>query len=320
MWLDRTTLHQHNPQLGLQAKTSPPVYAGLCQKSIEAIPPWNETSAAFPVPMCTNKIRGHQTIRNAGINSTTPWCTGERFHSTTMWQVPLPGQSNRQYPVMPNQCTGVTIIQSYQRHNAMCHTITWLSGHTGRSNTNIQCKRYDLSCAQWCKLPQQTQARSRAGGHFFLSSDTQLLANNGAILDIAHIIKTVMSLATEAELAALFIMAWEAVYIRIILKEMGHKQRPTPMQTDNAMADGIINSKVQLKRTRAMDMQFHWLWDRECQQQFRIYWRPGKLNYADYWTKHHPTEHHWNIRKEFLTPHTVLAMLRIEQGVAAKAA
>jgi hypothetical protein len=40
---------------------------------------------------------------------------------------------------------------------------------------------------------------------------------------------------------------------------MGHKQRPTPMQTDNAMADGIINSKVQLKRTRAMDMQFHWL-------------------------------------------------------------
>ena len=41
----------------------------------------------------------------------------------------------------------------------------------------------------------------------------------------------------EAELAALYIMAREAVYIRIILEEMGHKQPPTPMQTDNAMAD-----------------------------------------------------------------------------------
>jgi hypothetical protein len=50
------------------------------------------------------------------------------------------------------------------------------------------------------------KACSRAGGHFFLSSNTQLLANNGAILNIAYIIKNVMSLATEAELAALYII------------------------------------------------------------------------------------------------------------------
>ncbi len=29
----------------------------------------------------------------------------------------------------------------------------------------------------------------------------------------------------------------------------------------------------------------------------------GKLNYADYWTKHHPAPHCQNMRKEFLTPH-----------------
>ncbi len=66
-------------------------------------------------------------------------------------------------------------------------------------------------------------------------------------------------------------MAQDAVYIRIILKEMGHKQLPTPMQTNNAMADGVINGKVEPKLTKAMDMQFYWLQDRECQQQFRIY-------------------------------------------------
>ena len=118
----------------------------------------------------------------------------------------------------------------------------------------------------------------------------------------------------------MYIMAREAVYIRIILEEMGHKQPPTPLQTDNSMAYAVCNGKIQPKRTKAMDMSFHWLRDRECQEQFCIYWRPGKLNYADYWTKHHPAEHHQNTRKEFLTPYVVLEMLQLEQSNAAAAA
>eukprot|EP00804_Cyclotella_cryptica_P025587 CCRYP_002823-RE/>CCRYP_002823-RE protein AED:0.29 eAED:0.29 QI:0/0/0/1/0/0/2/0/609 len=166
----------------------------------------------------------------------------------------------------------------------------------------------------------EPKARSRAGGHFFLSHDEKVPRNNGAILNIAHIIKHVMSSATEAELAALYIMAREAVYIRIILEEMGHKQPPTPIQTDNAMADAVINGKVQPKRTKAMDMRFHWLRDRECQAQFKFYWRPGKTNYADYWTKHHSATHHVNIRKEFLTPYIALEMLQQRQHAMMPAA
>jgi hypothetical protein len=72
---------------------------------------------------------------------------------------------------------------------------------------------------------------------------------------------------------------------------------------------------------KAMDMRFHWLPDRECQQQFRIYWWPGKLNYADNWTKHHAAPRHQKVCKEFLTPHIILEMLRIEQQTyAARAA
>ncbi len=159
----------------------------------------------------------------------------------------------------------------------------------------------------------EPKARSRAGGHFFLSSSADIPPNNGAILNLAHIIKHVMASATEAELAALYIVAREAVYIRIILEELGHKQPATPLQTDNAMADAVCNGKIQPKRTKAMDMRFHWLRDRECQEQFRIYWRPGKCNYADYWTKHHPAKHHQNIRREFITPYLVLEMLRLQQ-------
>jgi hypothetical protein len=81
-----------------------------------------------------------------------------------------------------------------------------------------------------------------------------------------------MSSATEADLAGLYIMVRKADYIRIILEELGHIQPPTPLQTDNAMAVSVINSKVQPKQTKAMDMRFHWLRDQECQQQFRMNW------------------------------------------------
>ena len=152
-----------------------------------------------------------------------------------------------------------------------------------------------------------------------MSYDSNDPPNNGAILNIAHIIKNVMSSATEAELAALYIMAREAVYIRSVLEELGHKQPPTPIQTDNSMAEAVVNGKVQPKRTKAMDMRFHWLRDRENRNQFKIYWRQGKTNLADYWTKHHPAKHHAGIRKQFLTPLIVIEMLRLNQ-VAAKAA
>ena len=158
----------------------------------------------------------------------------------------------------------------------------------------------------------EPQARSRAGGHIFLSKDVQYPPNNGAILNIAQIIKNVMSSATEAEIAALYIVARECVYIRIILEEMGHAQPPTPIQTDNMTAEGVVNSKVQPKRTKAMDMRFHWLRDRETLRQFRFYWRSGKLNLADYFTKHHPAAHHRTVRGEFLTSKTTLDELRTE--------
>ena len=136
------------------------------------------------------------------------------------------------------------------------------------------------------------KARSRAGSHFFLSSNANITPNNGTILNIAYIIKHVMASATEAKLAALYIIACKAVYIRIILHELGHKQPATPLQTDNAMVDAIVNSKIQPKCTKAMNMRFHWLHDSKCQGQFIIYWRPGKHSYADYWTKHHSAKHH----------------------------
>ncbi len=42
---------------------------------------------------------------------------------------------------------------------------------------------------------------------------------------------------------------------------MGHPQPKTPIQTDNTMAELVINNRVQPKRLKAMDMWFNWLKD-----------------------------------------------------------
>ena len=156
----------------------------------------------------------------------------------------------------------------------------------------------------------EPKARSRAGGHFFMSEDVADPTNNGAVLNTAQIIKAVMSSAAEAELGAMFINAREAVPARITLEELGHKQPKTPMQIDNSTAVGVVNNNIQPRRTKAMDMRFHWLRDREAQGQFRFYWRPGKDNLADYWTKHHCGAHHKWMRNVFLTPAKLLEALK----------
>jgi hypothetical protein len=141
----------------------------------------------------------------------------------------------------------------------------------------------------------KSKARSRAGGHFSLSSNVQLLPNNGAVLNISQIINAAMLSAVEAKMGALFLNAKEAVHMRRILHKIGHPQPRTPIQTDNSTAEGVINSRVHLKCTKLMDMRFEWLLDRAQQGQFCIFWRPGKTNLADYFTKHHPPVHHCNV-------------------------
>ena len=128
------------------------------------------------------------------------------------------------------------------------------------------------------------RAHAAASGDTFSCRRLQIPPpNNGAILNITQIIKAVMSSAARAELGALFINAKEAVYIQQILTKMKHPQPPTPIQTDNSTAEGVINSKIQPKRTKAMDMRFHWLRCRSAQQQFHIYWKPGGQNLAEYY-------------------------------------
>jgi hypothetical protein len=154
------------------------------------------------------------------------------------------------------------------------------------------------------------KARSRAGGHFFLSQHPTDPAKaplnrprlNGPIHTTCHILRNVMASAAEAEVGALFLNGQDAIPLRTTLHELGHPQPPTPMQTDNSTAAGFANDTIKQKRSKAMDMRFYWIKDRVRQKQFIIYWRPGPENLGDYHTKHHSPSHHRLMRPTYLHP------------------
>ena len=163
---------------------------------------------------------------------------------------------------------------------------------------------WTMSDASYLSEPN---AKSRAGGMFFLSDRVEEAGKapqkqpkpNGIVYCLAKILKNVMSSAMEAEVGAAYETAREACPIRATLEEMGHQQPPTPLQVDNSAAVGFANSHIKHRRSKAIDMRFHWVADRVKQGQFVVYWTPGDQNWADYVTKHHPPSHQQIMRPKF---------------------
>ena len=127
----------------------------------------------------------------------------------------------------------------------------------------------------------EPKARSRAGVHFFVSSDRQMPPNNGPVLTLCQIICALMSSAYEAKIEAMYMNAREAVPDRTTLEEIGHPQPRTPMQIDNSATHSVVTKNIQPRQTKAMDMRFYLLRCRDAQVRFRYYWMPGTQNLAD---------------------------------------
>ena len=192
--------------------------------------------------------------------------------------------------------------------NAAIHLLNYCATHP---NATIRYKASDMilhvhSDASYLSVHG---ARSRVGGYFSLSqtppangynAHSPTPFTNGPVHVNSIIMQNVMSSAAEAELGALFHNAKDAEMLRTILQAMGHPQPATPIQTDNACANGIANDTVKQKRSRAMDMRFYWVRDRVRQGHFYIFWAPGDINLADYYTKHFAPSHHRSVRSTVL--------------------
>ena len=137
------------------------------------------------------------------------------------------------------------------------------------------------SDASYCT---RSRGRSVAGGIAYLGNDdpTEI---NGPIMVYSSVIQNVMASIGEAEYAAAFHTGQMAAGLRKTLSDLGYPQPPTYILVDNKVAYGIASNTIEPKRTKSIDMQFHWLRDRVQLQEFIVIWRKGMYNLADFFTK-----------------------------------
>mgnify|MGYP000982969014 CR=1 FL=1 len=143
----------------------------------------------------------------------------------------------------------------------------------------------------------ESNARSRAGAHIFLSENDPFPRFNGAVLSIAQIIKFVMASAGETEAASSYLNCKAALPLRIALEEMGHPQNKKPVIVDNTSTQGLITNKMAPKRSKTYDLRVNWLKCRDAQKQFNLIWAPRPGNKGDYHTKTHPVHEYKHKRK-----------------------
>ena len=200
----------------------------------------------------------------------------------------------------------IASAQSHGTENTMKATTQLLDYAASHPNAEVRFTASDMvlyvhSDASYLSEPK---AQSRIGGIFWLgrhNEPTNVDRPNGPIHVETRILKHVVAAASEAEIAALFHNGQEAVFLRQVLKELGCEQREaTRIVMDNSTAHGFATQRTKLKRSKAMDMRFHWVPDRVNQGHLVIVWAKGKLNLADYFTKHHPTTHHMKICPVYL--------------------
>ena len=85
--------------------------------------------------------------------------------------------------------------------------------------------------------------------------------NNGAIISFASKTQICVALSTaESEYIALGEAAREAIYLRMLLKDLGHEQKePTVIFEDNIAAEKLSKNNIQHGRTKHIDIKHHFI-------------------------------------------------------------
>ena len=142
-------------------------------------------------------------------------------------------------------------------------------------------------------------ARSRAGALFYFGLNQEGVVN-GMVDYMSMVIPTVCSSVAEAEYAALFLAGRTITNLRNILEDLGYPQKTTNIMCDNSCAVGIVNATVKQKRSKAIDMRYHWIRDQVQQGKLTVTWAEGATNLADYFTKAHPVHHYVTMRRTYV--------------------
>lgn len=265
---------------------------GYIAKALERFRPGNTSSAASPSIYVPPKYGAH----NHWIDDTdasSPLTTVERKYVQEVLGVFLYYARSADYTMLPT----VTALASEQSSasRSILKDIERLLDYACRyPNNGITFKKSDMTLIVWVDGSYLSRSRSRsvAGAIGYLGSLKCPHVLNGGSFAFSSIIDVVVASAAECEYGSLFMAIKHATWSRAILTALGHPQPPTPVFCDNRCAIGLANDSIKIRRSKSIDMRFHWIRDRISQSQFKVSWVPTDANIADFFTKALPVQKH----------------------------
>jgi hypothetical protein len=114
---------------------------------------------------------------------------------------------------MLTMLSAIASTQAEPTKDTMTQCKQFLDYAATHQDTIITYRRSDVVLVMHSNTSYQSKPKSRirAGGHFFLFTNTANPEDNGAVLNLAQLIKADMSSTAEAKLGALYINAREAI-------------------------------------------------------------------------------------------------------------
>jgi hypothetical protein len=187
----------------------------------------------------------------------------------------------------------LSVQQAAPTKSSLAATERFLQYAKQYQNSYVEISASDMQLQAHSDASYNSEAggKSRAAGILYFSVNPNG-SLNGIIDVFSTVIKTVCSAVAEAEYASLFLTGHAATSLRHTLIDLGYPQGTTEIICDNTCAVGIANQSIKQKRSKAIDMRYHWIRDQVEQQKMRIIWKPGKDNFADHFTKAQPVWYH----------------------------
>ena len=146
----------------------------------------------------------------------------------------------------------------------------------------------------------RSRSRSVAGGLGYFGARSSDGGINGPLFTHSTVHDVVVASAAEAEYGGTFTIAQQGEFCRTVAVAVGHQQPATIIYCDNKCAVGLANDTLKQRRSKCVDMRYHWVRNRVERGEYAVSWAPGTTNDGDYFTKIHPASHCRAVRHHFV--------------------
>ena len=202
--------------------------------------------------------------------------------------------------------TAINIVACRQSHPtqlvlaAAIRILRYLKEYPNRGLT-FKASDMIIKCHSDASYGSEPGFRSRSGGLYYFGNKNDDMIN-APFQVLAAVQKTISASVMEAEYIALFENGQNVIAACNTLLTMGYPQQTVTIFTDNACAVHMANDELKPRRTKALDMRYHWTRQQVRDGKLIIRWIQGADNLADFFTKALPVHLHLAFMNLFTVP------------------